>query len=62
MGNLATLLLLPCLSGLLGCVVCPNKPPGDPVAPACQFTPEQEELHRQMVRERQERNYELMVR
>jgi hypothetical protein len=62
MGRLRTLLLLSCLGGLVGCVVCPDKPPGEPVVPACQFTPAQEELHRQMVRERQERNYELMVR
>jgi hypothetical protein len=50
-------ILLACLSGLAGCVVCPDKPPGTPVVPACQFTPEQKEIHRQMVRERQEREY-----
>ncbi|MDB5410064.1 MAG: hypothetical protein JWL84_4976 [Rhodospirillales bacterium] len=62
MGSLRTLLFLPYLGALVGCVVCPDKPPGEPIVPACQFTPEQKELHQQMVRERQERNYELMVR
>ena len=58
MGNVRTLLLLVNLSGLAGCVVCPDRPPGAPVVAACQFTPEQEELHQQVVRERQQRLYE----
>jgi hypothetical protein len=58
MGNLRTLLLLVYLSGLAGCVACPDSPRGAPVVPACQFTPEQEALHQQVVRERQQREYD----
>jgi len=53
--SLRVTVLLAYLGGLAGCVACPDKPPGTPVDPACRFTPEQEALHRQMARERQER-------
>lgn len=62
MNKVRIAVLLACFGGLGGCVVCPDPAPGVAVVPACQFTPEQEELHRQMVRDRQERDMELWWR
>jgi hypothetical protein len=62
MGNVRIAVLLACFAGLGGCVACPDPAPGVAVAPACRFTPEQEELHRQMARDRQERDMEMWQR
>jgi hypothetical protein len=58
MRDVRGLLLLVYLGGLAGCVVCPDKPQGAAVAPACQFTPEQEQLHQQAAADREQRLYE----
>jgi hypothetical protein len=57
MGYLRTLMLLPCLGGLVGCVVCPDGPSGAAEPAACQFTKEQEETHTAIAHDRETRPF-----